>query len=376
MFELLSEDWENIQDLVLFGFGKLLHGNIKAIMKYFSVVAIIDNDIKYKGNEFKGIPIISLDEYIQSDMDKKIVVVTSGSNYKDIMNLLQKKGFTEYEDFCNYTTLCKDYFWNVKQKNFIGRLTFNLTTFCTLNCKNCTMLTPYNHHKISFNLNSILHDIDLSFQFVDYISNLIIAGGEPFLYKQLKEVIIHIGEKYRNSIGNIQLITNGTVEISQDLLDVIKKYEVEVRISDYTKNVDYSEKLELLCARLDKNKINYVRFLQDVWLDMGFPEEKVSTGDIPADIRKHMLNCAPNCQNVSEGKLYYCAQGWAADQSKLFQLNNNDSLDLESLMKGTTGKEVFRKFYFGDLKDGYFSFCKVCRGWDTDITVPGGKQFK
>ena len=375
-FELLTEDWEDIHDIVLFGFGKLARGNIDAIRKNFKILAIIDNDISINGMHYQGIPVYSLCEFIETKIKSKIVVVTSGSNYREIMKMLEAYKFEEFKDFCSYTIFCKDYFWNIKKKVFIGRLTFNLTTFCTLNCKNCTMLTPYNHYKKVFDLKYIINDIDLSFQFVDYVSNFIIAGGEPFLYKQLGEVITYVGKNYREAIGNIQIITNGTVEVSQELLNIIKKYNVEVRISDYTNNVNYSDRLNEFCSILESNKIKYIKFLQDVWLDMGFPDGKVVTGDTPDEIRKHMLNCAPNCQNVSGGKLYYCAQGWAADQTKLFCLNENDSLNLEILDRNDKGKEKFRKFYFGDLEDGYFSFCKVCRGWDTNITVPGGKQYE
>lgn len=375
LFDILSDDWKDICEIVLYGFGKLGWANIEAIRKNFTVTAIIDNDPKYKGQNYEGIPILNLSKYMQLSLNRKIVVTTSGSRYKDIVQTLLDEGFKENVDFCNYTVLCKDYFWHVKKKVFIGRLTFNLTTFCTLNCKNCTMLTPYNRYKTTFDFDNIINDIDLGFQFVDYVSNFIIAGGEPLLYKNLKSLIEYIGEKYGEFIGKIQIITNGTIEIAQDLLDIIKKYSVEVRISDYTNNVPYAQKLDKLCALLEENDIEYVRFVQDTWLDMGFPNQDVRMGDTPTEIRNHMMNCAPNCQNINNGKLYYCAQGWAADQTKLFQLNEQDSLNLSSLKNDISGKERFKNFYFGDLEDGYFSFCRVCRGWDTDITVPGGAQY-
>lgn len=98
-------------------------------------------------------------------------------------------------------------------------------------------------------------------------------------------------------------------------------------------------------------------------------------GDSAEELHRHMMECNPNCHTVSEGKLYYCSQGWAADQSGLFKLNETDYLDLDSLKGCPDRKEKLRKYYFGDLEKGFFSFCKVCRGWDTDITVPGGIQY-
>ena len=55
---------------------------------------------------------------------------------------------------------------------------------------------------------------------------------------------------------------------------------------------------------------------------------------------------------------------------------DTDYLDLDKLKNDPDRKEKFRRFYFGGQEDWYFSFCKVCRGWDTDRTVPGGVQYE
>ncbi|MDE6567425.1 MAG: hypothetical protein K2K70_06810, partial [Lachnospiraceae bacterium] len=205
--------------------------------------------------------------------------------------------------------------------------------------------------------------------------NFIILGGEPFLHKGLKELIDFVGSNYRTRIGNLQIITNGTLRADEKLLQTMKKYEVEVRISDYTDKVSYDEKLKGFCDDLGRHRIDYVSYGHGEWLDMGFPYGNVNMGNTSDELREHMLKCNPNCQNVSEGKLYYCAQGWAAEQSKLFELKETDYLDLEVIRDCSDKKKRFRKFYFGELEEGYFSFCKVCRGWDTDIKVPGGVQY-
>lgn len=375
MFDKLSEDWKGLSRIVIFGFGKMGRGNIEALINRFQVIKIIDNNEALQGESYKGIEIVNFPAYVDLGIREKIVVVTSGNRYDSISKELLEKGYQEYIDFCDFVTFCNDYFWNDRNELFLGRLTFNITTFCTLNCKNCTMLTPYNKHKKSFNIEQIKQDVNLTFDMVDYVSNFLILGGEPFLHKDLKELIVYIGDHYAENIGNLQIITNGTLRASEDLLQVIKKYDVEVRISDYTKRVSYDKKMEDFCNDLEAYNIKYVSYGHDEWLDMGFPDENVNMGDSAEELREHMIKCDPNCQNVSEGKLYYCAQGWAAEQSELFKLKETDYLDLENIKNDVDRKERFRKFYFGDLEDGYFSFCKVCRGWDTDITIPGGIQY-
>lgn len=375
IFDSLTEDWKDLHKIVIFGFGKMGRGNIDALMSRFQIVKIIDNNPELEGQSYKGINIVTLLTYESLHMKEKIVVVTSGNRYNSISAELKESGYQEYDDFCDFATFCNDFFWNDRKELFIGRLTFNITTYCTLNCKHCTMLTPYNKNKKHFDIEQIKKDVKSTFSIVDYVSNFLILGGEPFLHKDLKELIIFIGIYYRNKIGNLQIITNGTLKVPYDLIEVLKQYNVEVRISDYTGRVDYDEQLRVFCADLDLHGVEYLSYSHDEWLDMGFPNGKVNMGDDAEELRRHMLKCNPNCQNVSEGKLYYCAQGWAAEQSGLFSLQPTDYLELED-NSGKSGKEKFRKFYFGDLDNDYFSFCKVCRGWDTDIVVPGGIQFE
>lgn len=376
IFDKLSDDWKGLDKIVVFGFGKIGRGNIEALIKSFNIIKIIDNNAVFSGQSYKGIEIVNLKIYIGLGINEKIVVLTSGNRYASISDELKKNGYKEYIDFCDFTTFSHDFFWNEQKKLFLGRLSFNITTFCTLNCKNCAMLTPYNKNKKSFDIEQLKHDVKLIFNIVDYVSNFLILGGEPFLHENLEEFIIYIGSNYRDHIGNLQIITNGTLKASSDLLMTIKKYNVEVRISDYTQNVKYDEKLKAFYNDLELHQIDYVSYTHDVWLDMGFPEEDVNMGDSIEELHRHMIKCNPNCQNISEGKMYYCAQGWAAEQSGLFKLNPFDYLDLENIKDHADKKERFRKFYFGDLDEGYFSFCKVCRGWDTDITIPGGIQYE
>lgn len=376
VFEKLSNDWKDIRSLVVFGFGKAGRGNIGAIHRRFKVKAIIDNDPLLQGQFYEGIPIVDLKTYQAMGYQEKIVVFTSGNRYRSIADGLGAYGYAENRDFCDFMTFFNDYFWGHQKENYIGRLGLNITTFCTLNCRHCTMHTPYNRYKKNFTLDSICKDVDLIFEMVDHVGNLLILGGEPFLHPQLSEILVYIGEHYQRSIGTVQLITNGTVRASDEVLRTITRYEMEVRISDYTKNVPYTERLEQFCADVEKYQIPSVSYTHDQWLDMGFPEEEVNMGDTPSELREHMKKCAPNCQNVNEGKLYYCAQGWSADQTRLFQLGDTDYLDLDKLRDDPDRKEKFRRFYFGGQEDWYFSFCKVCRGWDTDRTVPGGVQYE
>lgn len=373
-FDRLSDDWSGLKKIAVFGFGRVGRSNIGALGSRFQITKIIDNNKELQGQTYRGIDILSLKEYAALNMNDKIVVVTSGNRFVSISQELEENGYKEYVDFCDFATFFSDYFWNDRHELFLGRLGISVTTFCTLNCKNCIQLIPHDKDKKYFSIDRLKEDVRLIFEFADYVNNINIFGGEPFLHDGLEELIDFIGGSYRTHIGNLSITTNGTLKVSEGLLHTMKEHNVAVRISDYTEQVDYGEKLNDFCRDLERHDIDYVRYGHMEWLDMGFPNEKVNMGDTPEELRKHMLRCNPNCQNISEGKLYYCVQGWSAEKVGLFKLKETDYIDLKAIAACPDKKEQFRKFYFGGPSEGYFSFCKVCRGWDTGITVPGGVQ--
>lgn len=96
------------------------------------------------------------------------------------------------------------------------------------------------------------------------------------------------------------------------------------------------------------------------------------------EIREHMLECNPLCQLLHDGKLYYCQMGWAAQESRLFQLNSGDYIDMDKLEQEYSvedRRERILQFYYGNMENGYMSFCKVCRGFaGNNKFIQGGIQ--
>ena len=57
-------------------------------------------------------------------------------------------------------------------------------------------------------------------------------------------MIEQIGEKYGDRIGNIGIITNGTLIPDETLIQTAKKYDVKFDFSDYTDVVDYKKRFD------------------------------------------------------------------------------------------------------------------------------------
>jgi len=93
--------------------------------------------------------------------------------------------------------------------------------------------------------------LDIYFKCVDYLLDLDIVGGEPFLFSRLPEFIRYLGENYRHRIGYVGFITNGTIIPKDEVLDLLAQYSIEVSISDYSKDILYQNRVEELCKILE-----------------------------------------------------------------------------------------------------------------------------
>ena len=369
---ILDDTWINLNDVAIYGFGKIAQGMIDLFIDMFHVEYIIDNGKKEK--EYRNIPIISFDIYKRNNSGKKIIVLTGKKAFYLIKKELVSEGYVEYKDFCDIDTFYEDWFGNYMNKVCIGRVIFSVTTFCTLNCKKCNMLTPYNKNKRNYDLQMLENDVDALFSSLDYVSNLVLVGGEPFLYPQLEELVIYIGKEYQSEIGNFQIITNGMLIPSAHFLNIIKENNVEIRISDYTQAIDYSKKKEELCCILKEKKIRYILFEQNEWLDFGFPEEDLCMGNTRDEIRRHMIECQPMCPLVHDKKMYYCSSSWAAQEAGLYTLEQGDWINLEE--NTISKRKNLLDFYLGKSEKGYISFCKKCRGFaGNDHVICPGEQF-
>lgn len=379
MNNLLDESWQNIKEVVIYGFGKAAQGNIDSFVDQFDVKCIIDNNKSYLGKEYRGIPITSFETWIKNNNKEKIIILAAGKALQSIKNTLCIAGKKENIDFVDMDTFVNEWYWRFKGQICIGKVTTSVTTACTFNCQYCNMLMPYYKEVKMYSYEMLCKDADMFFKLVDYVTSFVIIGGEPLLYGNLCSYLEYLGNKYGSRIANIQLITNGSILPSKELLYIIKKYNIEIRISDYTLTIPYESRLKEFINILENDQIKYIVFKQDEWLDFGFPHEKISMGETKEELRRHMLNCHGMCHWLHNGKYYYCSSAWSANECGLFELQEGDYLCLDELAKDPQkGKEALLKFHIGELKHGYMSLCKYCRGFgaNNNRTVKAGMQIK
>lgn len=363
---LLTNDWKDIKSIVLYGIGQVASRFADSLMRDFDVPFIIDNG--KKGQLYKGKKVYGLKEKKKEICRYKLVITTSARVYKDIRDELINDGLIEYKDFCHVELFVTEWYrWFKKQRNII-QLNTAVTTWCSLNCRNCNMFMPYykNEKRRNMSFDEMKGDIDIILDYVDYIFTYGMLGGEPFLNKNLEKIIEYIGNNYLGTrIGKLTITTNGTIIPDDKTLKQIKKYNVLILVSDYTETVEYKDKLETFIDVLQRYDIEYYMNNMTLWKDFGFPKEPFCWG--VDGVQQHMKNCAPLFHGLNDKKLYYCHIIWSAEQAELYTVPKIDYIDLSELNPDSeTDKEHIMKYSRGEVDRGFLGLCMLCGGCGSD----------
>ena len=205
---------------------------------------------------------------------------------------------------------------------------------------------------------------------VDYIFEYTLLGGEPFLHKELKQILEFINIEYGQKIGQVVVITNGAVIPDKELLLLLKECNIMLSISSYLKSIDYSTKFKELIRVLNENQIMYYVNSDIEWKDHCYPHIRYKCDE--SNLREHMKMCGYNVHSVNEGKLYYCEVAWGARKHTGFSDSEDDYIDLDGLRRKfdlTTSKLKIIEYCMGNINEkGYMEFCRYCAGSGADNT--------
>lgn len=246
-----------------------------------------------------------------------------------------------------------------------------VTTFCSLNCKNCSEWIPYLKEKKTFSLESLKQNIDALFRNVDFVQRINVIGGEAMLHPELPDLIEHL-LKYRGKVGYLLFITNGTLLPNEDLLSTISKGRdwIRIVIDSYPPKKSAGNAKEVERAFREKG-LNAVINMDLQWYDVGTFGSRYATNE--NDIRETFGTCPfRHCTALYDGKLYRCGRSWGVE------VNTGDAEDADAVidLKGIRSKaEMYRKLirFFGV---DYMKACAYCKKDCTKRQVPVGEQMK
>lgn len=374
---LEGNNWENLKEVILFGFGRQGKKAFETLKKDFAIKAIVENDRLKEGINIQEVPVLHFETARDLLRDYKIIITTTERYYVEIAEQLECLDLTENVDFVSYQQFVKEWYWQFQGKLYIPKTDLPITSFCSLNCEKCHIFIPYWKNKAEYELHMLKHSVDVYFKYVDYVLDMDILGGEPLLYRNLKEIIAYIGDNYRRQIGYLGLITNGTMIPDEMTIALLKKYDMHVSISDYSQEIDYKKKIDLLCEKLENANVRYLRNDNITWFDFGLPTDEVR---YPRDKAiEHMKCCNTIYHVIHEGKFYCCGTAWAAQKSGLFPESEYGFVDLDNQECDVHEmKKDILECSLGMVQNGYLEFCQICGGFgdDNHAKVPTAKQLK
>lgn len=369
----LSADWADLKEIIMYGYGTIGQACLGSILNDFSVPYIIDTDEQKQGRKISGINIVSLEVGLRQIGGRKIIVSTGGRSYLEISKVLKETGLREYKDFCSIEYFITEWYWNYEQKNCLMEIHTAVTMQCSLKCKHCNMFVPHYSDKLVYPLQTLKDEFDLLFSKVDFVFCITLLGGEPLLYPQITELIQYLVDSYKENIGTIKIITNGTVVPKDEFFSIMKDYPVWISISDYTNQVQYAGKLNRLIEKIRQYSLKYTVTKMESWNDFYFPgrQIKIEKNKCAA----HMNECAPIFHGYNDKKIYYCHVAWSAGKMGKFKLSENDYVDLTKINDDESRHQI-AEHCLGIIDGGYISFCQFCGGCGKDNTsyVIAGEQ--
>jgi len=393
-FDYHSE-WLNSTKFIIFGAGNLGKWLVEIYSHYKFFQCFIDNDISKQKSGYMGYMVLSFEVYMQKyyPNNYKIILTCSEENRQILENqmiiagLKPNRDFLYVKDFLPFFKKNLPIFaLNICNENYMYLSQISLTERCTLKCKKCChgcYNVPKNAKDLT--LEEVKESADYFFKNIDYVETFYLLGGEPFLYMDLKNVIIYIGENYRKQINHCFITTNGTIIPKLDILELLKQYNIGIQISNYSNTISYLKpKYEKIIQLLVENKVDYLYNHNFMWEDYGFDyvDRGYFKSTIDPEIRKENLKkiftkCKTPCREVRKNKLYYCVMARSSAENLGFNIGQDDYLDLSKLDKTYKSKKMLTDFEMGIIPKGYLDMCNYCNGADrSNFPIPAGEQMK
>jgi hypothetical protein len=254
----------------------------------------------------------------------------------------------------------------------IGVLLVN--NMCTLKCKKCITLTPYQKNPLNYKLDNLKKDIDGFFEIFDYCNHFDIEGGETLLNPDITEVVRH-ALKYKDRFKYIALLTNGTIAPKRELLEVCAGEKIFFIIDDYGE--DLSRKKAQVAELLREYQIDYrvdvyhgENQYYDGWIDFGDYSLKNYTEDeLVAKFKK--CRTGKDLPYIKDGKIFPCTV--QALGIRHIPLPRDEYIDMRDSSKTLAEKR--------EMATGFFKkpveHCKYCKGFIVESPrLPAAEQFK
>lgn len=255
----------------------------------------------------------------------------------------------------------------------IKRIEIDVTSKCSLKCKHCGALMQYFCSPYDIPAEEVISDYNRMLELIEFTDDVLVMGGEPFVYQELAKVItaIKLHPETEKKVGMVRIVTNGTIVPKDDVLDVLADSNIVVWISNYR---EHSRHINELIRVFQQRGIKYSVLDLLHWANVQQlveRDEPLSTEELLEKRKK----CAKRHHAVSEGKFYLCAFTNFAHKLKAVPYDESSFVDIYA----EDAKE--RLVEYLDTDRPLPISCSWCNGnyperWTGDGLLPVAEQSK
>lgn len=377
----INFDIKKYENIVIFGAGFFGEKCLQILQKMnISPVAFCDNDQTKQGFEKLGLNIYSFEE-IGNKFENPILIIASQNNREDMINQLRNSvynwahfKFWESNSFLNKNAPANNRLRLSKLQTYdnqfiyVDNVDLVITEKCSLKCRECSNLMQYYENPKNYDKQNIFSYIDQISEVFDLVNEIRIIGGEPFMHKDIYDII-----EYATSKKNILCVgiwSNSTILLNENEIKKVDKSKLSFNITNY---IGLSLNIDKNLMILDKYKISYACHDADMWTNCSEIEFIDRTEDELADLYNYC--CVRNFVTVLDGKIFLCPYVANIYNLKALPLNELEYIDIMNYTNLDDVKERIKQFLYCKK---YLNACKYCRGRDIRVQpdIPAAIQTK
>lgn len=367
------------KEFYIWGAGETGQNFLKEYKGKFNIKGVIDSNKEIWNKKIEEFTVFSPDILDIDKTTKVIITVFSPQCLEEIKVILQTKNRIENINYFNHFLMKRIFHFYAEKKMKLMQIDLMLTNKCTLSCEKCLIHMPFFKNPKNYSFDEIKPDIDYIFQYVDFVGEFHLVGGEPLLCPDLEKFIEYLGERYIDKIGELDIVSNATIIPSEKLINIMKRYNVKFIMSDYSQSIEFNKKQKLkeIKSLLNKHSIQIGIRNQKEWFDYnGIYELSYSV------VEEKLLNlfefctCVGKTVTIKDGKAYLCCRQAAAVYGGLFKEYEEDFLDITNY--SDEKKKLFLEFSLGYTDSGYLEYCRTCYS-EVPIyrrIIPAAKQLR
>lgn len=359
-FDEIGKRFEAINKIYIYGAGA--GGGIDAavLLKGIGADVVFVDRNKAAQKKYLNIDVIT-HEQLEMNNNNSIIVLSMGLfNTGLILKQLELKGYVYGKNLFDIKSFLGFYIYIIalyKYKKCIMLDGGVMAIYrCSLKCKNCMGGFPYMSNPPQVSLAQFKKDADIYFNNIDYTLSFGLGGAEIMMCKNLDAYIEYVMENYAHQIWKFPFLTNGTILPAKNIIELLKRYQMDVVVSNYSSVKNWEDKFQKLKAVMNENGVHVRTIDYENWINMGWTENtyKEDIGDL-FDI------CGMQCRVVHDGKLNYCIHGMTSNEAIFHADITDDEFDL--LSNDSRKKYQLVEYHLGFNKNGDLKMCHYCNGY-------------